>query len=338
MRKLFFLFVLLQPMLMARAASDGINAMLLQGPSDFRFTILLDDQPVVTFSDDYLVVTTHMGNAVSIPSNLVARWTYVKDENATRIGNASKFGSVLSFDGKYISMKNLAPASAVQVSYTNMQAGKTYTAYPTVKIMGKELRAEPSKDFPELLTCPDDNHPHAIDLGLPSGTKWCCCNVGASTPEGYGGYYAWGETWEKNVYDWDTYAYGSSWDNCVNIGSDIAGTSYDAATVNMGAPWRMPSHNQQVELINNCSYQWTTQNGVNGILVTGRNGSQIFLPAAGYRWRDYLDNAGSNGYYWSSSLHPGNDSFACSMDFGSGYWGWYGNVRYYGLSVRAVCP
>lgn len=115
MRKLFFLFVLLLPMLMARAASDGINAMLLQGPSDFRFTILLDDQPVVTFSDDYFVVTTHMGDAVSIPSNLVARWTYVKDENATRIGNASKFGSVLSFDGKHISMKSLVPSTAVQV-------------------------------------------------------------------------------------------------------------------------------------------------------------------------------------------------------------------------------
>ncbi|MBR6140212.1 MAG: hypothetical protein IKQ37_00385 [Bacteroidaceae bacterium] len=188
-----------------------------------------------------------------------------------------------------------------------------------------------------LLTCPDDNHPHAIDLGLPSGTKWACCNVGASTPEGYGGYYAWGETCEKNAYNWDTYAYGSSWDNCVNIGSDIAGTSYDVAHVRMGAPWRMPSTGQQQELINNCSSQWTQQNGVNGMLVTGRNGGQIFLPAAGYRWDDYLDNAGSYGYYWSSSHYRGFVGGAYSM-YSSGYWCWDGLGRGFGLSVRAVCP
>ena len=89
--------------------------MLLQGPSDFRLTILLDDQPVVTFSDDYLVVFTHMGAAVSIPSSLVSKWTYVKDEDATDIGKIARFGSLLSFDGKHIGMSSLAPSTAVQV-------------------------------------------------------------------------------------------------------------------------------------------------------------------------------------------------------------------------------
>ena len=229
-------------------------------------------------------------------------------------------------------------SDGLQVSYTNMEAGKTYTAYPTVKIMGKELRALPSKDFPEFTKCPDNNHPHAIDLGLPSGTKWCCCNVGASTPEGYGGYYAWGETSEKSVYYWDTYQYGSSWDNVVNIGSDIAGTNYDVAHVRMGAPWRMPSTAQQQELINNCSWQWTQQNGVNGILVTGSNGGQIFLPAAGYRWNGNLYYAGEYGDYWSSSLYPSNDDSAYGMYFSSDDWAWYSSGRYYGQSVRAVCP
>lgn len=185
--------------------------------------------------------------------------------------------------------------------------------------------------------CPDDNHPHAIDLGLPSGTKWCCCNVGASTPEGYGGYYAWGETTTKSMYNWDTYAYGSSyWDNCQYIGSDIAGTGYDAATVNMGAPWRMPSTAQQQELINNCSRQWTQVNGVNGILVTGRNGGRVFLPAAGHSgWE-----VGSYADYWSSSLIPSDtDSYACDMSFRSGGdWYWNSYYRYDGQSVRAVCP
>jgi len=189
------------------------------------------------------------------------------------------------------------------------------------------------------LTCPNDNHPHAIDLGLPSGTKWCCCNVGASTPEGYGGYYAWGETSEKSVYNWDTYAYGNGVNNCQYIGSDIAGTSYDVAHVRMGAPWRMPSTAQQHELINNCSQQWTQKNGVNGILVTGRNGAQIFLPAAGYRCYDELYYAGTYGYYWSSSL---NTSYYCYIAyyvyFYSGFWFWYDYYRYNGFSVRAVCP
>ena len=190
-----------------------------------------------------------------------------------------------------------------------------------------------------LLTCPDDNHPHAIDLGLPSGTKWCCCNVEASTPEGYGGYYAWGETNEKSVYDLDTYAYyNSNRGYYVNIGSDIAGTSCDVARVRMGAPWRMPSVEQMKELINNCSRQWTQQNGVNGILVTGPSGSQVFLPAAGFRVSGKLISAGDSGDYWSSSFYPNYDYHACYLRFESSYWYWNGINRYYGQSVRAVCP
>lgn len=208
------------------------------------------------------------------------------------------------------------------------------------------IDAEP---LPTFLTCPDDHHPHAIDLGLPSGTKWCCCNVGASTPEGDGGYYAWGETSEKSVYNDVTYKYhngqdtdGDGWIDqnfsVVNIGSDIAGTQYDVAHVRMGAPWRMPSTAQQQELINNCSRQWTQKNGVNGILVTGRNGGQIFLCAAGDRWRDELRHVGSYGHYWSSSLRPSYDYDACGLEFGSGYWDRYGWYRSDGRSVRAVCP
>lgn len=114
MQKQFFSLLLLLSALTARAASDGINAMLLQGPSDYKFSILLDDQPVVTFSDDYLVVSTHM-TRVSIPSHFVTKWTYVQDEEATGIGNASHFGSLLSFDGKHIGMTHLEPSTAVQV-------------------------------------------------------------------------------------------------------------------------------------------------------------------------------------------------------------------------------
>ena len=188
------------------------------------------------------------------------------------------------------------------------------------------------------LTCPDDHHPHAIDLGLPSGTKWCCCNVGASTPEGYGGYYAWGETSEKSVYTCRTYAYFNDNTGWVDIGSDIAGTQYDVAHVRMGASWCMPSHEQQMELIDNCSRQWTQQNGVYGILVTGPSSGHIFLPAAGKRWEDLLEGVGFWGYYWSGSS-ANNYGLSYFLFFGSGnddgYWSsWLG--RDYGFSVRPV--
>lgn len=181
--------------------------------------------------------------------------------------------------------------------------------------------------------CPDSNHPHAIDLGLPSGTKWCCMNVGATSPEGYGGYYAWGETEEKSVYGRNTYLYFDKEYGYVNIGSNIAGTSYDVAHVRMGGSWRMPSLEQQVELKNWCTSTWTQQNGVHGMLMTGVNGGQIFLPAAGYRWDSSLKS--SIGYYWSSSLYGGQTG---GLNFGSSYVYWYGDDRHLGLSVRAVCP
>lgn len=114
MRKQFLFFALLLSVLTARATSDAVNAMLLQGPSDYRLTILLDDQPVVTFNGDYLVVTSHMSE-VSIPSSLVTKWTYVQDDEATGINDAKRFGSLLSFDGRQLSMTNLAPSSAVLV-------------------------------------------------------------------------------------------------------------------------------------------------------------------------------------------------------------------------------
>lgn len=186
--------------------------------------------------------------------------------------------------------------------------------------------------------CPDNNHPHAIDLGLPSGTKWACCNVGASAVEQYGNYYAWGETKPKDVYSWNTYKYYDRNNNvCVNIGSDIAGTGYDAARVNWGAPWCLPSLMQVQELIDNTTSTWVSQNGVYGRKFTGANGSTIFLPAAGYRMNSALDDAGASGCYLSSTL---DDLQYASYDlyFSSYIAGWkgYGHCRCYGLTMRPV--
>ena len=179
----------------------------------------------------------------------------------------------------------------------------------------------------------------AIDLGLPSGTKWASWNVGASAPEEYGGYYAWGETEEKDYYYWSSYIHcDGSYSTCHHIGDDIAGTEYDVAHVKWGGPWKMPTKVQQDELRENCTREWLQQNDVNGIRITGPNGNSIFLPAAGYYWYGNLYNEGSNGYYWVSSLDLYEKLNANYLYFNLDNWTCYVNRRFHGMSVRPICP
>ncbi len=150
-------------------------------------------------------------------------------------------------------------------------------------------------------TCPDANHPHAIDLGLPSGTQWACCNIGAKNPEQGGSYFAYGETKEKDVYCWKNYQYGSR----LNIKLDLKHINwkstlrYNAAHVAWGAPWLMPTPEQFRELVENCEAKWTVVNGVKGKLFTSKNGASIFLPAAGQRNLFSLMQNGTFGHYWT---------------------------------------
>ena len=166
-----------------------------------------------------------------------------------------------------------------------------------------------------------------VDLGLPSGTRWATCNVGANSPTDYGNYYAWGETTPKTYYGSDSYT-----DNPTTLPS-----SADAATANWGSGWRMPTYDELNELKNNCTVTWITQNGVNGRLFTGPNGNSIFLPAAGWRTGSYLRYAGSYGYYWSSSLYSDDTDYAWYLYFNSGNYGMSYYYRFYGCTVRAVC-
>ncbi len=190
-----------------------------------------------------------------------------------------------------------------------------------------------------------------VDLGLPSGTRWATCNVGTTVPEGYGDYFAWGETTTKTTYNWSTYIYcngsnstltkycnNSSYGN--NGFTDNLTTleaSDDAAAANWGTGWRMPTREEMNELYSNCTHEWTTQNGVNGRLFTGPNGNSIFLPAAGRRVDSDLGYAGSCGYYMSSSLFSSGTDYAWSLYFNSDGYDMGISCRYYGLTVRAVC-
>jgi hypothetical protein len=204
-----------------------------------------------------------------------------------------------------------------------------------------------------LSSCDDEPDPDThewVDLGLPSGTLWATCNIGANAPEEYGDYFAWGETNPKEVYSWSTYKWCNGTFNtitkyCPENGFDYGYNGFtddkteldpedDAAYVNWGPQWRMPTIEQQLELDEQCTWTQTSRNGVNGMLVKGPNGNTIFLPAAG-RWLDSLDAVGSVGYYWSRTLFAEYSDLAYYLVFlrtvstGCDY-------RIYGKAVRAV--
>lgn len=193
-----------------------------------------------------------------------------------------------------------------------------------------------------------------VDLGLPSGLLWATCNLGATNPEDYGDYYAWGETSAKETYDWSNYRYATV-DADGNLQtltkyntSETYGTidnkttleaSDDVATAVLGSGARIPTKAEWQELLDNTTAEWTTVNNVNGRKFTAANGSSLFLPAAGRRNGSSLYNDGTNGRYWSSSLHESYPNYAWSMDFYSDYQDvniYGGYYRYYGRSVRAV--
>lgn len=163
----------------------------------------------------------------------------------------------------------------------------------------------------------DDTTLTAVDLGLPSGTKWANTNLAVSESNIYGGYYSWGETSEKSSYSWSDYQYGTSDLNVVDIGNNISGTQYDVAQSLLGGSWQMPSYDDFMELLNNCTYEWTTQNDVKGGLFTSKiNGNTIFLPAGGSWWDYKVHEVGKSGNYWSSSVsaYPEGSAFVLYFD------------------------
>lgn len=194
-----------------------------------------------------------------------------------------------------------------------------------------------------------------VDLGLPSGTLWATYNIGATKPEEFGDYFAWGETEPKEFYDWSTYKYATtnekgSLDSITKYNTnekygivDSLSTllpADDAATINWGSEWRMPTNEEHRELVEECQYQMTEVNGVYGVKFTGKNGNSVFFPAAGYRNGSDVYYEGGDGYYWSSSLNEEYEDYARYLNFYEKdvYWGSsnYLDYRLNGFSVRAV--
>ncbi len=199
-----------------------------------------------------------------------------------------------------------------------------------------------------------------VDLGLPSGLKWATCNVGATKPEDYGSYFAWGETKTKSIYTWENYKFrvaGNSDETAVfnkyNTASNRGSVdnkknldlSDDVARAYWGNSWRMPTVKEINELLEQCSWSWTSQGEKKGFTVLSRtNGNSIFLPAGGNRKGSDLENAGSHGLYWSSSLYIEEPCSAWILSFLHSEEGRLigetmikgGGFRSFGFSVRPV--
>ena len=293
--------------------------------------------------------------ALSLPSITTSAVTQIMDTSAIAGGNVTSDGgmSVTERGVVYSTSQNPTTSNSkvtsgsgtgsFTCSLTNLQEGTTYyvRAYATNEKgtdYGNQVVFTTSKVLLE-------NGHEYVDLGL--SVKWATCNVGASKPEEYGDYFAWGETQPKSNYDWSTYKYynGSyntltKYNNSSSYGTVDNKTtldlSDDAARANWGGSWRMPTKAEQDELRNNCTWTGIIQNGVNGYKVTSKsNGNSIFLPAAGYRDGSSLNDAGGSGDYWSSSLGTGPYR-AYYLFFNSSDVDWYDVSRDYGFSVRPV--
>ncbi len=186
----------------------------------------------------------------------------------------------------------------------------------------------------------------AVDLGL--SVKWANMNVGAKKASGFGSYFAWGETKPKEYYSWNTYVWSRGDTQFLTKYSTTdrraqLALSDDAARANLGGEWRMPTVDEYEELINpdNCTWEWTSKDGVNGYKVTGKKtGNSIFLPITGFRFYADVQFRALNGIYWTSSLYTANPNKAWCLEFNfSDVTVHYGNLssnRFSGRCIRAV--
>lgn len=243
------------------------------------------------------------------------------------MSNSTSIGMTPAGESQYTAkLSNLASATTYYLQY------EVANAYSSLK--GEEIYTFATQggntDYPSDL--------QYVDLGLPSGTKWATCNVGASKPEEYGDYFAWGEVTPKATYSWDNYKWGTE-NNLTKYNAKdnktILEPSDDAAIYNWGSNWRMPTDAEMSELRAHTTWQWTSINGVNGLKLTGPNGNSIFLPAAGYiaENKDYINVL---GYYYCGEIYGNVLTDAYATGFGdSGYYYDCG-ARWVGRSVRPV--
>lgn len=247
-------------------------------------------------------------------------------------------------NGTYVSSGH-AENGDFDVVLGNLEAETTYYYRTCLNLDGRYYYG----DIKTFTTGKDEITPgQEVELGL--SVKWAGWNVGASEPEGYGGYYAWGEIEEKDAYYENTYLYYSESDSSgegewIDIGENISATEYDVARQKWGDSWRMPTSEEIRELRTECTWTWVRYKGVNGYKVTGPNGNSIFLPAAGGIVGESLCWQGSYGRYWSGTLTEDYVFNAWALYFDETFdiiypypipYDIFGNFRSDGYTVRPV--
>ena len=304
-------------------------------------------------------ITFITNKSISLPIVTTAAVTSVTETSAVTGGNVTSDGNASVTERGVVYSTNPNPV-ITNLSNTIRPCGSgtgefTYTITGLQANTKYYVRAYAKNDAgtaygEEISFVTNENTSHNgyeyVDLGL--SVKWATMNVGAEIPEDYGDYFAWGETAPKEVYDRSTYKWCNGSKNTLTKYNTISsyGTvdnktqlelSDDAASVNWGGSWRIPTNTEMTELREQCTWTWITQNGVNGYKVTSKsNGNSIFLPAAGYYYDNSSNRARSYGYYWSSLLSMGNPDNAWFVYYDTdNKYGEDGN-RYYGRSIRAV--
>lgn len=297
--------------------------------------LYLKDENDATFSPVALAMNSDgTSKKVSVGSSIMLPST---NQFPVTIVLENKYGEEYVTYSKVLSLNGTSPFISGKTYNVNLRVNsvKDIEINTTATLAPWEFGEEINLDLQE------NNGHESVDLGL--SVKWATCNVGASKPEEYGDYFAWGETKPKDSYDWSTYF-------DTNDGGDTffkyedksykkttLDLSDDAASVNWGGSWRMPTSNELDELGKKCTWTWTTLNGVNGYRVIGPNGNSIFLPPAGAIHSSFFSGVGGAGEYWSSSLNGWRIAY---------YWSFFPNKvgqlvpnnRSVGRSVRAVCP
>ncbi len=285
----------------------------------FRLTLDPDDNPKFHLSET--VMTVEVGESKSV--------NIINGGSSYTVANSNNYVTTVISGNKLTVTGSSKGITTVYVTDAATGATAVLTVIVTEATMPEE--------------------PEYVDLGLPSGTLWATKNIGANKPEDYGDYFSWGETEPKTVYDWSTYKWCNG--TRTTLTKYCTDSSYgtvdnkteldiedDVAYIKWGPSWRIPSNEQMKELTDNCTWQWTTRNSVNGYLVTGPNGNKLFLPAAGAYFGNSLYDDGINGYYWLPTLND-ECSLANGLYISSGIWSIWGNEfgsRCSGFTVRAV--
>ena len=274
---------------------------LVTVPSGYNGPIFTSDKKVkIRFymRDDF-------GGSVPYPEKIYIKATPLRSDESSKTYPTK----LVNISGTYEEVEVKIPENGIYVI-----TAATDEAFSKEILFRKPLIFVKAKPFKEnsgegevfYNTCPDNNHPHAIDLGLPSGTLWACCNVGAKIPEECGNYYAWGDTKEavervvNNVFDDYVHCDGSA-NTCHDLGASICGTKYDVAHIKWGGNWRMPTIEEYRELREKCTLMMEgyDSDGKKGLQVIGPNNNSIFLPAGG----EGFISVGQYGRYWTGTQH-----------------------------------